>query len=324
MFQVKPYQDQGEAPVTFAVHGVQRVEGGTVVYYSVGWGEERRDARPVGFSELVATQTGGRFGGGGGITDLRVVEQDTGRVLSTLLEPEGPGTQGAFASKASAYQQEPGQMAALYAVVPELDPATETVDVQVGFGLTVPDVPVGDGLLEPGLPPEEVVPLGTGWPEVSLADVAAAPEPERSVHQLVEVVQALDQSTTTTETTEQVSIDVAADVLFAFDSADLTPQAASTLQRVGDDVVARAAGGQLRVVGHTDSQSSDAYNDDLSRRRAEAAAQVLAPYAQQAGLEVVVEGRGEREPVADNGSEEGRQANRRVTVTFDVAEEAQP
>ena len=72
--------------------------------------------------------------------------------------------------------------------MPELDPATETVDVQVGFGLTVPDVPVGDGLLEPGLPADEPVPLGTGWPEVDLDAVADAPEPELSVYPLAAVV----------------------------------------------------------------------------------------------------------------------------------------
>jgi len=115
-----------------------------------------------------------------------------------------------------------------------------------------------------------------------------------------------------------VSIDVAADVLFAFDSADLTPEATATLQAVGADVVARAAGGTLQVFGHTDSQSSDAYNDDLSQRRAQAAAAVLAPFAVRAGLQLAVEGRGEREPVADNGSDAGQQANRRVTVTFDI------
>lgn len=320
--QVRPYQDQAGGLATLAVHGVQRVEGGTVVYLSVGWDEDSGAVQPVSVSEIVATQTGDRFAGGGQITGVRVVERGAGRVLSTLLAPEGRSD--AFASPSAAFPTEAGQMGALYAVLPELDPATETVDVQLAYGLTVPDVPVGDGLLEPGVATDEVVPLGTGWPQVNLRDVAAAPEPELSVHELVTVVQALDQTTTTTETTEQVSIDVAADVLFAFDSADLTPEATATLQQVGADVVARAAGGTLQVVGHTDSEGSDAYNDDLSRRRAEAAAAVLAPSAQQVGLQVAVEGRGEREPVADNGSDEGRQANRRVTVTFDVAEGAQP
>ena len=317
-------QKQDGAMVTLALHGVQRVEGGTVVYLSVGSDTAGDDVGPSQLSEVVGTQIGGRYSGGDRITSVRVVERGAGRVLSTLREPERGVLTNAFSSASDAFPTVPGQMAVLFAVLPELDPATETVDVQLAFGLTVPDVPVGDGLLEPGMPADEPVPLGEGWPEVDLDEVAAAPEPELSVVELVTVVQALDLSTTTTTTTEQVSIDVAADVLFAFDSADLTPQATATLQAVGADVVARAAGGTVQVIGHTDSEGSDAYNQDLSQRRAQAAAQVLAPSAQQVGLQVAAEGRGESEPVADNGTDAGRQANRRVTVTFDVAEGTQP
>jgi len=322
--KVRPYQDQGGGQATVALHAVQRVDGGTVVYFSVGWDDEAGELAPVSMSEIVGTQIGGRYSGGGAVSGVRVVERSAGRVLSTLREPERGVLTGPFASRSESFPTEPGQMAALFAVLPELDPATETVDVQLAYGLTVPDVPVGDGLLEPGVPADEVVPLGEGWPEVDLDEVAAAPEPELSVHELVTVVQALDLTTTTTTTTEQVSIDVAADVLFAFDSAELTPEATATLQAVGADVVARAAGGTLQVLGHTDSQGSDAYNQDLSQRRAQAAAAILTPFAQQVGLQVAVEGRGESEPVADNGTDPGRQANRRVTVTFDVAEGAQP
>jgi len=315
--QVRPDQDQDGGLATLAVHGVQRVDGGTVVYLSVGWADISGEVAPSSISEVVATQIGGRYVGGGTLSGVRVVERGADRVLSTLLEPK-QSLQNAFASSSEAFPTEPGQMAVLYAVLPELDPATEAVDVQLAYGLTVPDIPVGDGLLEPGLPADEVVRLGEGWPEVDLDDVAAAPDPELSVHELVTVVQALDLTTTTTETSEQVSIDVAADVLFALDSADLTPEATATLQAVGADVAARAAGGTLQVVGHTDSRSSDAYNDDLAQRRAQAAATVLAPFAERAGLRLAVESRGEREPVADNGSDAGQQANRRVTVTFDV------
>ena len=317
-------QKQDGAMVTLALHGVQRVEGGTVVYLSVGSDTAVDDVRPSQLSETVGTQIGGRYTGGDRITSVRVVERGAGRVLSTLREPERGVLTNALSSASEAFPTVPGQMAVLFAVLPELDPATETVDVQLAFGLTVPDVPVGDGLLEPGMPADEPVPLGEGWPEVDLDEVAAAPEPELSVVDLVTVVQALDLSSTTTTTTEQVSIDVAADVLFAFDSADLTPEATATLRAVGADVVARAAGGTVQVTGHTDSESSDAYNQDLSQRRAQAAAQVLAPSAQQVGLQVAAEGRGESEPVADNGTDAGRQANRRVTVTFDVAEGTQP
>ena len=48
-------------------------------------------------------------------------------------------------------------------------------------------------------------------------------------------------------------------------------------------------------------------------------ANALAPQVQAVDLDITVEGRGEKEPVADNSSDEGRQANRRVSVTYIVA-----
>jgi len=110
--------------------------------------------------------------------------------------------------------------------------------------------------------------------------------------------------------------DLAADVLFAFDSAELSPDARRRVQQLGTEVAGRAAPGQVSIVGHTDAEASDAYNDDLSRRRAQAVADVLSPMLAPAGVTLVVEGRGEREPVADNATPEGRQLNRRVSVGF--------
>lgn len=313
-------QRQGGPELTVAVHGVQRVDGGTVVYLSLGY-EGTEPPGPADWSEIVARQEGARFNGGAGLGSVRVVDRDADEVLSTLVEAGDGVAAGPLATRNAELPTEPGTMYAAYAVVPELAEGTTSVDVAVGYGHVVPDVPVGDGALEPTAPLGSPVALGVAWPEVDLAAVADAPEPELSRHPLTRVSQDLEGETTTTEGADSVTVDVAADVLFAFDSAELSPSARATLEEVGADVVERAAGGTLQVVGHTDSEGSDAYNDDLSRRRAQAAAQVLAPYAEQAGLDVVVEGRGEREPVASNDTDEGRQANRRVSVTFDVAEE---
>uniref|UniRef100_UPI002FE40654 OmpA family protein n=1 Tax=Tepidimonas sp. TaxID=2002775 RepID=UPI002FE40654 len=80
----------------------------------------------------------------------------------------------------------------------------------------------------------------------------------------------------------------------------------------------RIAGGALDVaiaVGHTDSVGSDAYNDRLSLRRAEAVKAYLVSKGIPAD-KVRTEGRGKREPVADNATAEGRAKNRRVDVTI--------
>ena len=67
------------------------------------------------------------------------------------------------------------------------------------------------------------------------------------------------------------------------------------------------------TVGHTDSIGTDAYNQKLSMRRAEA----VKAYIVSKGVEqsrVYTEGKGETQPVADNATAEGRAKNRRVTV----------
>jgi outer membrane protein OmpA-like peptidoglycan-associated protein len=69
----------------------------------------------------------------------------------------------------------------------------------------------------------------------------------------------------------------------------------------------------VRVIGHTDSTGGDAVNDPLSLRRA----QTVRDYLDTRGVPTArmqIEGRGAREPVADNATEAGRARNRRVEV----------
>ena len=83
-----------------------------------------------------------------------------------------------------------------------------------------------------------------------------------------------------------------------------------------DDLVAKVKGINLEViiaVGHTDSVGSDAYNQKLSVRRAEA----VKAYLVSKGIEknrIYTEGKGEKQPVADNKTKEGRTKNRRVEI----------
>ena len=104
----------------------------------------------------------------------------------------------------------------------------------------------------------------------------------------------------------------AADAFFDFDKAVLKPEAKAKL----DDLVAKTGGVNLEViiaVGHTDSVGSDAYNQKLSVRRSEA----VKAYLVSKGIEknrVYTEGKGEKQPVADNKTSEGRAKNRRVEI----------
>ena len=104
----------------------------------------------------------------------------------------------------------------------------------------------------------------------------------------------------------------AADVLFDFDKSVVKPDGKSKL----DDLAAKVRGVNLEVViaiGHADSIGSDAYNQNLSVRRAES----VKAYLVSKGIEanrVYTEGKGEKQPVADNRTREGRAKNRRVEI----------
>jgi OmpA-OmpF porin, OOP family len=69
----------------------------------------------------------------------------------------------------------------------------------------------------------------------------------------------------------------------------------------------------MTVVGHTSSEGSDAYNQELSQRRAESVAAALAARGIDA-VSLSAKGAGENQPIADNTTEAGRSLNRRVEI----------
>jgi OmpA-OmpF porin, OOP family len=131
------------------------------------------------------------------------------------------------------------------------------------------------------------------------APVAAAPAPAAPAAPALPAV-----------TVEKVTF--AADAFFDTNKAVLKPEAKAKL----DDLASKIKAITLEViiaVGHTDSDASDAYNQKLSVKRAEA----VKAYLVSKGIEanrVYTEGKGEKQPVADNKTKEGKAKNRRTEI----------
>lgn len=101
-------------------------------------------------------------------------------------------------------------------------------------------------------------------------------------------------------------------VNFEFDSAKLTADSTASLD-AAVQILKRHSDLKVEVAGHTDSVGNDDYNMGLSERRAQAVADYLIANGADAA-NITVKGYGETDPVADNGTEEGRAANRRVEL----------
>jgi outer membrane protein OmpA-like peptidoglycan-associated protein len=123
------------------------------------------------------------------------------------------------------------------------------------------------------------------------------------------------------ETDTEVRVDLAADVLFDFDKADLLPKAEQTLQQAADFVKERNKGAIVRIEGHTDAKGSESYNQKLSLRRADSVKRWLTAHG-LGGVHFSTAGFGATKPIAPNqkadGSDdpEGRQKNRRVEIVI--------
>jgi outer membrane protein OmpA-like peptidoglycan-associated protein len=111
-------------------------------------------------------------------------------------------------------------------------------------------------------------------------------------------------------------LSLASDILFAFGSSRLPPPATV---RIGELVASLPRGAPVAVTGHTDSIGDPARNRTLSQQRAQAVAAAVA--AARPDLQLVVEGRGDTQPVAPHTSggqddPAGRALNRRVEIRF--------
>ena len=122
-----------------------------------------------------------------------------------------------------------------------------------------------------------------------------------------------------TEKENEVLIELAADVLFDFDKANLKPSAVASLETVARRI-RESSRGDVRIEGHTDSKGSNEYNHTLSEKRAISVRDWFVSDGGLSNVQFVTKGLGELKPVASNTTEEGdddpigRQRNRRVEI----------
>lgn len=173
----------------------------------------------------------------------------------------------------------------------------------IGFIENIPVIDSEDGQsVAEELLPEEV--------DVSLSDLAEQVYP----------LQTYNENFTTPVGTlteeDQATITLASDILFDFDSADLHEDATEVIQATGDEL-SRVDGGDLVIVGHTDNQGDESYNQTLSEERAESVLNQLEELVDLSHFDSIeTEGQAFHEPVASNDNEEGQALNRRVELHF--------
>jgi outer membrane protein OmpA-like peptidoglycan-associated protein len=123
------------------------------------------------------------------------------------------------------------------------------------------------------------------------------------------------------ETDTEIRIELAADVLFDFDKADIRKDARGALKQVGD-IIREKAKGTVRIEGHTDSKGADAYNQKLSERRANSVRDWLIKNEGLKGVRFSTIGLGAKKPAVPNNKPDGaddpdgRQKNRRVELVI--------
>ncbi len=292
------------------VHAVRRLTGATVIYYSLGFAADSQPAWS-------------------GVFPLPGLKDDYGPNEAgsvAVVDPAGlkyyqPMVAGGDCLCSTDYEFEAaaGVLTAGFAVLPELPADVTTVSVNFGYGTQVEDVPVGTGPLTPvstGVRSTAV--LGTGWPALpDEATIASVADPQRYVRSLVRSIADTDRTVTTRERPGEVEVDLAADVLFAVDRSALSPAASTKLAQVAADITHRGSG-VVSITGFTDSTGDTAHNQTLSQARAQSVVAGLKPAVGTTGVTFTAAGKGESEPVADNGTPEGRRLNRRVTISYPV------
>lgn len=110
----------------------------------------------------------------------------------------------------------------------------------------------------------------------------------------------------------QLKLNIPSDISFDTGRADIKPNMQPILDQFAHGLSAQP-NTEVRIIGHTDSTGSEAVNNPLSVNRAASARDYLVSRGVNSRL-IQIDGRGEREPIADNNTDAGRAKNRRIEI----------
>lgn len=167
-------------------------------------------------------------------------------------------------------------------------------------------------VVTPVTPPMMDIPISTSSETVENNNLAA-----REVLDLTFISDSLEEDQTgRTESGEEVSILLSSDVLFDTNKSDLNDEAQEILQQVAQEID-DASAETVSIDGYADNTGNNSINLPLSEDRAGSVESTLNDLITREGISFEVEGHGSADPIADNDTEEGRERNRRVSVTFE-------
>ncbi|NUR87913.1 MAG: OmpA family protein [Nonomuraea sp.] len=167
-------------------------------------------------------------------------------------------------------------------------------------------------IVTPDTPPLVDVPISDEQPPGEVPDLSGV---TAVGHPISVPSESLDKAEETADDGKDLQVSLSSDVLFALNKATLTPRARAVLNRTAQ-LVDASADTTVEIAGHADSSGTDAINDPLSLRRAQAVRDALGKLVKRSDVRFGAKGYGSRKPLYSNDEEEGRRRNRRVTVTF--------
>lgn len=166
-------------------------------------------------------------------------------------------------------------------------------------------------VVTPLTPPMLDVPISTSSELIENNSLA-----EPKILDLTMISDQLGDQTGRTESADEVSILLSSDVLFDTSSSELNNTAHEILEQVAQEID-DANSSVVSIDGHADNTGNESVNTPLSKKRAESVESALLDLINREGISFQVEGHGSADPIADNNTEEGRERNRRVSVTFE-------